>query len=650
MSVNDIVMAAAGVDTGGGTDDNFENVTLLLNGNGTNGAQNKTVLDSSSNNFTITDTDIYTTNTQGSFSPYGSLWSNYFNGSSDYLTSATSSAYAFGTGDFTIEGWFFLSGTTNKALFDNRANASSASGIGVWVVGSTKKLRVILNNAGLFETTTTVPLNQWNHIAIVRNSGTITAYLNGVAMVGGSATGSTNLTDTYMWIGELQDSGFYYNGYISNFRVVKGTAVYTSAFTPSTTPLTAVSGTSLLTCQSNRFIDNSSNAFAVTVTGTPSVQRFSPFNPTASYSTATFGGSGFFDGGSGLTKANAGTPLNLTGNFTIEFWLYRQAGAPYQQFINYGNNDQTFKLSTRWYLYAGAAYYFTADLSQTPLNAWTHIAFVRSGSTITMYANGISVGSITYSSTFTYGTNINIGCAGGADEPITGFMTDLRIVKDTAVYTSNFTPPTAPLTAISGTQLLLNFKNAGIPDYAMMNDLRTVGNAQVSTSVKKFGTGSIKFDGTGDYLKGNNSLSLGSGNFTVECWVYVSAFVDGDCLLTIGSNNTYTNMMIRMNSNWTISIGNGSSWVVSETQFATKQIGQWAHIAIVRNNGTLTAYYNGTSGYSTSNTTDLTQTGVTVGNYASLYLNGYVDDLRITKGYARYTANFTPPTAALPTK
>jgi hypothetical protein len=70
----------------------------------------------------------------------------------------------------------------------------------------------------------------------------------------------------------------------------------------------------------------------------------------------------------------------------------------------------------------------------------------------------------------------------------------------TAFVYSSFTPPTAPLTAVTNTQLLCNFTNAGILDNAMMNDLETVGNAQISTSVKKYGTGSMYFDGTGDWL------------------------------------------------------------------------------------------------------------------------------------------------------
>ena len=105
MSLHHMLRAAAG-NSAGPSDPNFENVTLLLTGDGTNGAQNNTFLDSSTNNFTITRNG---NTTQGTFSPFSQTgWSNYFDGSGDYLTTATSaSGFSFGTGDFTIEFWMY---------------------------------------------------------------------------------------------------------------------------------------------------------------------------------------------------------------------------------------------------------------------------------------------------------------------------------------------------------------------------------------------------------------------------------------------------------------------------------------------------------------------------------------------------------------
>ena len=144
--------------------------------------------------------------------------------------------------------------------------------------------------------------NQWNHVVFTRNSSNnLAVFINGTRQYyTASNTYNYGLLSGTLGIGiaETGRSGYYFGGYISNFRLFKS-AYYDptqTTITVPTTALTAVSGTALLTCQSNRFIDNSTNAFAISVAGgTPSVQRFSPFNPTASYDTATIGGSGYFE-------------------------------------------------------------------------------------------------------------------------------------------------------------------------------------------------------------------------------------------------------------------------------------------------------------------------------------------------------------------
>ena len=96
--------------------------------------------------------------------------------------------------------------------------------------------------------------------------------------------------------------------------------------------------------------------------------------------------------------------------------------------------------------------------------------------------------------------------------------------KGTAVYTANFTPPTAPLTPTASTTLLINGVNAGAYDATAINDMETVGDAKVSATQAKYGTTSVYFDGSGDNLSMPSapSMNFGTGNWTIECWVYVS--------------------------------------------------------------------------------------------------------------------------------
>ena len=157
--------------------------------------------------------------------------------------------------------------------------------------------------------TSSTPIGQWSHVAWVRSgNGTNnwTIYVNGFACGQMTYTGTyqaTNLT-----IGatpNLSSTGF--PGYISNFRILKGTALYTSSFTPSTASLTAITNTALLTCQSNRFVDNSASPYTISISGSPKVQTFSPFPSTTTYSASTNGGGAYFDASGDYLNAGSNT-------------------------------------------------------------------------------------------------------------------------------------------------------------------------------------------------------------------------------------------------------------------------------------------------------------------------------------------------------
>jgi hypothetical protein len=123
-------------------------------------------------------------------------------------------------------------------------------------------------------------LNRWLHFAISRNNGTTSIFKNGI-QIGSSYidTNNINNTSTALSIGQesTPTANSYFPGYISNFRIVKGTAVYTSSFTPSTTPLTAVANTSLLTCNAATIVDSSTNNFTITNNNGATVSSTSPF-------------------------------------------------------------------------------------------------------------------------------------------------------------------------------------------------------------------------------------------------------------------------------------------------------------------------------------------------------------------------------------
>jgi hypothetical protein len=273
-----------------------------------------------------------------------------------------------------------------------------------------------------------------------------------------------------------------------------------------------------------------------------------------------------------------------------------------------------------------------------------------------LYVNGTQTGATPTVSTNFSATTYWIGdlaTAGG--EPCNGYISGLRVVTQSLASGSTYTVPTAPPTAITNTSLLLNFTNGGIVDAAMSNDLETVGGAQISTTQSKFGGSSMYFDGTGDYLIAPNSqnVAFGTGDFTVEAWVYLSASKAQVIMDTrlVNSNTTAIALAID-SSNYPYVYVNNSTLFTSSTAIS---LSTWTHIAMVKSSGTITLYINGTkpSTGSAASSTSLTDTALTIGSAidyrdtsATLHFNGYIDDLRITKGYARYTANFTAPTAA----
>jgi len=657
-----------GLFIGKSVDAFFEYVTLLLSGNGTNGAQNNTFLDSSTNNFTITRNG---NTTQGTFSPFSQTgWSNYFDGTGDRLSLAT--ATALGTGSNTVEFWFFPTdaSATYRSIYDGRSTTGTDTGYGIFQYGLT--IEVYGNGLKVATAATAFNANNWVHVALVRNSGTCQLYINGVAS-GASATYSANLTSTVRTIGDSVNTGFPFVGYVSNLREVTS-AVYTSNFTPPAAPLTAITNTSLLTCQSNRFIDNSSNAFAITRNGDVSVQPFSPFNPTAAWSAATYGGSGYFDGsGDYLSIGSGANNFALSGDFCVEAWIYRNANTDGTIIGNYNsspNRGWSFRsfISNNLYMYfqidGGAEIIYTTGVGTLPLSAWSHVVWCRSGTNTSVYINGTRADNRTLSGTSIGNGGLSVSALSQSrgDVNFNGYIANARLVNGSSVYDpsqSTITVPTSPLTAVTNTQALLNFTNAGIFDATAKNDLETVGNAQISTTQSKFGGSSMYFDGAGDGLRQSTSQNLnwyfGSGNMTIECWAYFNSVAGYQTLLDFRGAAFGNSSFVLWIDAGTLSFYAGAysvaAPVISGGSIST---GQWYHITVSRFSGTTKLFLNGIQTATTANawaqtfsSTDVLSIGAS-SNVAGNFLNGYIDDLRITKGIARYTSNFTPPTTAFP--
>ena len=182
-----------------------------------------------------------------------------------------------------------------------------------------------------------------------------------------------------------------------------------------------------------------------------------------------------------------------------------------------------------------------------------------------------------------------------------------------------------------------------------------VGDAKISTAQSKFGGASVLFDGSGDYLTTPNidSFNLSSGDLTIETWIRLNATnktqgifssrgtEGGGVVFRVQSDNTLVFFITNQASTAALNPG-----VVS--------VNTWHHVAVTRSGNTFRLFLDGIAGSAvTSSATGTAGSAlIAVGTEntvtATSPLDAYIDDLRITKGVARYTANFTPPTAPFP--
>lgn len=647
------------------TDPYFSYVNMLIPGNGTNAGQNNTFLDSSTNNFTITRSG---NTTQGTISPYGPNWSNFFDGNGDFLTIPYNAVLDM-PGDFTVEAWVYR---TAASLYEAIGGRWGTQNIWLLNIGGTgTQVWWQRNGISTFQANFSFSLNTWYHIAVARSGTTTTIYVNGTSIgsLAGDTYNYTNATRTLLIgrNGGSTDGTQDWEGHISNFRIVNGTALYTGNFTPPSTPLTAVTNTAVLTCQSNRFVDTSANAFSITASGTPNVQRFSPFDPPAAYAASTIGASGYFDGtGDYLTVANDNV-FDTNATFTLECWFYQPASGNATFFGRGGGasswsttNGHQFLLfietNVLYWMWNNAGVNTQIQTTAPTAGQWHHLAVGYNGTTTRFWLDGASLGTSTTG--YTLPTTRNIIRAGlnpAALNPLNGYLADLRFVKGTDVYgvgNATITVPTAPLTAITNTALLMSMTNASIIDNAMMNNPETVGNAQISTAQSKFGGSSIAFDGIGDWLlfANNSSQQLGSGDFTIEGWFYLNNTGNARGIVSKGTSTT----------GWSVNVTTGSKLQFSYTATslvgaATLSANTWYYFAVVRSgsaSGNLKIYLDGvldatSAGAVTDNFNQTSVMYIGADRVGTSAMNGYVDDIRITRGYARTIT--AAPTTAFPT-
>ena len=395
-----------------------------------------------SGNLNCTTTSKATTVTNATHSNLSNFYSGSFDfdGTDDEISIASSSDFAFGTGDFTIEMWaytdawpatFWDTGAVNS---NNNCCIFADASYLYWYMKPGTDLGVQHVNSGL-------QIGRWNHLAFVRSGSTAKIYLNGQEI--DSETNASDVTTETAKIGTLTGYSYDTNGQIQDVRVYKGVAKYTENFIPAS---------------------NDPDILPDSPSGVASKSKLTEITE----------GSVSFDGtGDYLATYTSSSELSFgTGDFTIEMFLYNEETGG-KGFIQISDSEGGLKNSNsgtvtihkdagqsgvfRAYVNGGS----TGFTSKVPYKRWCHVALVRQSGTIKLFVDGKQDATTVTSDTTNYATTyVVIGGYYDTNYLSKCTISNVRVNKGTAVYTRDFKPPTRQLTNISGTKLLCCHSNS----------------------------------------------------------------------------------------------------------------------------------------------------------------------------------------------
>jgi len=648
--------------------------TVLVKATG-NDTQNTTYTDASTNSNTVTASGgVYTT----AFTPFHpGGYSAYFDGENgSYIDVAASDDFDIGSAGFTLECWI-KTDTTSADVYYRRVfmmdgpSGNSNGNLQLIISASTGGAQIWTNSGDLsIEGSTNIGDNYWHHVAIVRYSNTITLYVDGKAegnTTYSSQIGTHNSGEPRPRIGSYNGSSGDFKGYIHELRLIYGSALYQSAFAVPSSPFTNLTNTKLLLQHDTPFTkDGSDSTHSLTVNKTQQKRDAPPYQDYGAWSNSSHGGSIYFDG-TGHLAVNHSSLAFAQNDYTIEFWFYPTTAPP-------GGNDGhgLFHLGNDA---TGAMTGVALNLNNSPdyrlegvgqsgwdSNAeyganvaagyrWHHYAMVRdfSAGTRKAYLNGVQVMSKTGQTDNGDETYFVIGRYYDADAYFVGYIKDFRYVVGSTVYTSAFTPPTSPLTAITNTQLLIastpSIYDAAGGSNAKGADIKLMGHTKSSTGTTKYAASSMEFDGTGDYITFKVEDGLGSGDFTIECWCNQDTQHGTNHRSWFSSTRGTTGFNASVDKDgdfhWYDGVGGNSRKIDAASVIS---LNTWYHVAFVRHTGVIRGYLNGTQqGSDYTSTTDFSAEDFAIGHTVSSdnsqdgkTMDGHIEDFRLTKGIARY--------------
>ena len=399
----------------------FNNVSLLMHMNGVSGSKN--FVDSSANNIQSTaigNIEVSSTRTQfgnGAAFLYG-------NGTGNYIRVSGNPNLAVGTGDYTLEMWAYISSDSPFVIFDAAPINSPGSRPDAFLfyIENNREPRFFGNGLTIATSAGSLPINQWAHLALVRNTGTTTIYINGTGISNSTGFYNATLATGGCLIGTFTDSlNFTSNGYIDELRLTKGVARYTGNFTPPTTefpdnssqpkslrflksndgkktllrpvnlpigPVTPIPSNYLAFWKLDDLTDSSANANTLFING------------NVQFVTGKVGNCAQFPGSNSAylrdsELSSTFNPNGPAGEFTISCWINPASFSDYQAFLGSSANGFIIHTDSAGALYCNEGSSGDATIgSLLQLNQWQHIVFVKSiasGNRTKVWYNGNKV-------------------------------------------------------------------------------------------------------------------------------------------------------------------------------------------------------------------------------------------------------------------
>jgi hypothetical protein len=626
-------------------------------------------------------------------SKYGGT-SGYFDGTGDYLRIEDHVDLNFGSGDFTIEFYVYFNSLAGSyiGLIQKRWNYNSQNSYVIYY-DSTNKLtfQYSFNGTSYSEfqnlNDSALQTGVWYHLAFVRNGAYFDTYINGFKQSTTRVLGSNTLNNSTqpLIIGNLWQAGTLIgglNGYIDHLKITKGVALYTESFSsasydvptePFPTDSTDTNWANvvlLLPFDEMSYFKDITNLHNFASLGNVEINNVQ----------SKFGGRSARFKGTGYLTTPHREDINFSGDFTIEGWIRPESVTGIQIILRKPDDTVTYPYPAYEIRLNGTNIEFTAykvnsvgneiflnqSFGTVALNTWSHFAIVRFGNTWKGFLDGVAgwTGTNSFSHYTTDQNTLPLVIGGDSVNRLYGlygYLDDLRITRNVARYSDTFTPPASAhyeygdgdsLGAIyPGIHIRFNAYNGLTTFFDEKGHALTVnGSATLSTTQSKWGGISGYFNGS-SYLSTpyDSALNVGTGDFTIEAWVYVTADTLQNAIYANGATTeglyfslTASTRTLRLDVN-----------AYNVTSTSSVDLNTWTHIAVSKVGNTIYFFKNGVLDATSGSTAD---TGNTSGEIrigrgrgsSTHYFTGYIDDFRFTKGIARYTATFTAPNKPYP--